>query len=316
MDNLTVTPKDRRYPDILRYHMFTNITVLYYTNEEYARKQLINYINKEFEYYRDELRVSLKTDLELEPQIIEVLPSWIDGFFDDEYKFNESISAQSQKCKVTFNDGTYDNIDGDVIVDLGEEGYEVMNIRDCEKDMVISYYSGITNIDDMILHYAKYANQWELVIKYSNLWKQKFMDVYQSLIADGLSKSEAIRDISNSCGLKRDRVKAYCEENNHRFLRSKKEMRAVLNFLASRELLTDDDKRNTIHAMYYSNNIPLTFGTALKKELYDYFMNEKASTPILDELCQNNTFKKEEIFSSTIVQNKTIKTIKIIKNNE
>jgi hypothetical protein len=135
-DNLTDSNKDKRYPYILRYHLFANIIALYYKNENYALRKLQKYIDKEIEYYAVDYRKALGTDISIDiSQPVEELPGWLDKFFDEEYNINVSISTQSDKCYVTFEDGTNDIVDGEVIADLGEDGYDTINIREAGKGM-------------------------------------------------------------------------------------------------------------------------------------------------------------------------------------
>lgn len=315
-DNLTYSNKDKRFPYILRYHLFANITALYYKNELYALKKLQDYIDKEAEYYSADYRKSLGTDININiSKPAEELPDWLDKFFDEEYNINISISTQPDKCYVTFEDGTNDIVDGEVIANLGEEGYNTINIREAEKGMVISYYHTPKNLDELIAVCEEYKESWNMVNKYSNLWKDKFREIYDSKISLGNSREKAIRAICGASGLKKEMVKSYTKENDSRFLRSKKEMRNVLNYLESLHLITEDDKKRVILAKYHSS-ISLIFGTRLKKELYDSFMIDSFKSPLLDEISKNSGFSKDAIFESAIVTNKTIRTIKIVNNNE
>jgi len=314
-DNLTDSNKDKRYPYILRYHLFANIIALYYKNENYALRKLQKYIDKEIEYYAVDYRKALGTDISIGiSQPVEELPGWLDKFFDEEYNINVSISTQSDKCYVTFEDGTNDIVDGEVIADLGEDGYDTINIREAGKGMEISYYHTPKNLDELIAACEEYKERWNMVSKYSNLWKDKFKEAYNSKISQGISREEAIKAICDASGLKKEIVKSYTKEYDSRFLRSKKEMRKALNYLESLHLISEDDKKKVMLAKYHSS-ISLKFGTILKKELYDSFMNDSNSS-LLDEISKNSGLSKNAIFESTIVTNKIIKSIKIVNNNE
>ena len=315
-DNLTDSNKDKRFPYILKHHLFADITAIYYKNELYALKKLQEYIDKEAEYYSADLRKSLGTDINInKSKPMEELPDWLEKFFDEEYNINISISTQSDKCYVTFEDGTNDIVDGEVIADLGEEGYDTINIREAEKGMIISYYHTPKNLDELIAACEEYKESWNMVIKYSNLWKDKFRELYNSKISQGISREEAIKEICSSSGLKKEMVKSYTKEYDSRFLRSKKEMRNVLNYLESLHLITEDDKKKVMLAKYYSS-FSLKFGTRLKKELYDSFMIDFFKSPLLNEISKNSGLSKDAIFESAIVSNKKIRTIKIVTNNE
>ena len=316
-DNLTDSNKDKRYPYILRYHLFANIIALYYKNENYALRKLQKYIDKEIEYYAVDYRKALGTDISIDiSQPVEELPDWLDKFFEDEYYINQSISSKSERCRVVFEDGTSDVIDGDVIADMGEEGYDTINIREAEKGLEISYYKKPENFEDLIVACGLYSDQWNQIIRYSKLWKEKFIEVYNSFINKGCSKGAAVQAISDSSGLPKERVKAYSKNNGNRFLGSKTEMRNVLNYLASLNLITDVEKKRVIKAKIYNSEIPLEFGTTLKKELYDFFMIDSYKSPLLDEISRNSGLSKNAIFESTIVTNKIIKSIKIVNKNE
>ena len=315
-DNLTDSNKDKRYPYILRYHLFANIIALYYKNENYALRKLQKYIDKEIEYYAVDYRKALGTDISIDiSQPVEELPGWLDKFFDEEYNINVSISTQSDKCYVTFEDGTNDIVDGEVIADLGEDGYDTINIREAGKGMEISYYHTPKNLDELIAACEEYKERWNMVSKYSNLWKDKFKEAYNSKISQGISREEAIKAICDASGLKKEIVKSYTKEYDSRFLRSKKEMRKALNYLESLHLISEDDKKKVMLAKYHSS-ISLKFGTILKKVLYDSFMNDSSNSSLLDEISKNSGFSKNAIFESTIVTNKIIKSIKIVNNNE
>lgn len=315
-DNLTDSNKDKRYPYILRYHLFANIIALYYKNENYALRKLQKYIDKEIEYYAVDYRKALGTDISIDiSQPVEELPGWLDKFFDEEYNINVSISTQSDKCYVTFEDGTNDIVDGEVIADLGEDGYDTINIREAGKGMEISYYHTPKNLDELIAACEEYKERWNMVSKYSNLWKDKFKEAYNSKISQGISREEAIKAICDASGLKKEIVKSYTKEYDSRFLRSKKEMRKALNYLESLHLISEDDKKKVMLAKYHSS-ISLKFGTILKKELYDSFMNDSSNSSLLDEISKNSGLSKNAIFESTIVTNKIIKSIKIVNNNE
>ncbi len=316
-DNLTVSAYDERYTFILRYHLFAKITALYYENEIYAIKKLQNYIDSEIDCYTSDYRKTLGTNIDMDVSLsIEKLPDWIDLFFEDEYNINQSISSQSERCYVTFEDGTSDIIDGDVIADMGEAGYDDINIREAQKGMEISYYKKPENFEVLIAACDMYSDRWNKITKYSKLWKEKFIEAYNSLTNQGCSKKEAIQTISDSSGLPQERVKAYCKDNGNRFLGSKKEMKNVLNYLASLKLITDVEKKEVIKAKYYNSEIPLEFGTALKRELYNHFLRSSLNSPILDEISKNSRISNDEVFASAIVTDKIIKTIKIINSNE
>jgi len=316
VDNLTVSDIDGRYPYILRHHLFANITALYYKNEHYALKKLQQYIDKELEYLAADYRKTLGTDISINiSQPVEELPDWLDKFFEDEYNINISISTQSDKCYVTFEDETSDKIDGEVIADLGEEGYNTINIRDAQKGMDISYYKTPNNLDNLIIACEEYKESWNMVIKYSNLWKDMFRELYDSKISQGNSREEAIKAICDASGLKKEMVKSYTKEYERRFLGNKKEMRKVLNYLESLNLITEDDKKKVMLAKCYSS-ISIKFGTRLKKELYGFFMIDSFKSPLLDEISKNSGLSKNAIFESAIVTNKIIRTIKIVNNNE
>ena len=315
-DNLTVSNKDERYPYILKHHLFAEIIALYYRNELYAAKKLQKYIDKETEYYSAEYRKTFETNISIViSQPVEELPDWLNTFFDEEYNINVSISTQSDKCNVTFEDGTDDIVDGEVIADLGEEGYDTINIREAEKGMVISYYHTPKNLDELIAACGEYKERWNMVTKYSKLWKNKFRETYDSKITQGISREEAIKAICDASGLKKEMVKSYTKEYGSRFLRRKKEMRNVLNYLESLHLITADEKKNIMLAKYHSS-ISLKFGTRLKKELYDSFMIDSFKSPLLNEISKNSGLSINAIFESAIVTNKIIKTIKIVNNNE
>ena len=315
-DNLTDSNKDKRYPYILRYHLFANIIALYYKNENYALRKLQKYIDKEIEYYAVDYRKALGTDISIGiSQPVEELPGWLDKFFDEEYNINVSISTQSDKCYVTFEDGTNDIVDGEVIADLGEDGYDTINIREAGKGMEISYYHTPKNLDELIAACEEYKERWNMVSKYSNLWKEKFKEAYDSKISQDISREEAIKAICDASGLKKEMVKSYTKEYDSRFLRSKKEMRKALNYLESLHLISEDDKKKVMLAKYHSS-ISLKFGTILKKELYDSFMKDSCKSSLLDEISKNSGLSKNAIFESAIVTNKIIKSIKIVNNNE
>ena len=315
-DNLTDSNKDKRYPYILRYHLFANIIALYYKNENYALRKLQKYIDKEIEYYAVDYRKALGTDISIDiSQPVEELPGWLDKFFDEEYNINVSISTQSDKCYVTFEDGTNDIVDGEVIADLGEDGYDTINIREAGKGMEISYYHTPKNLDELIAACEEYKERWNMVSKYSNLWKEKFKEAYDSKISQDISREEAIKAICDASGLKKEMVKSYTKEYDSRFLRSKKEMRKALNYLESLHLISEDDKKKVMLAKYHSS-ISLKFGTILKKELYDSFMKDSCKSSLLDEISKNSGLSKNAIFESAIVTNKIIKSIKIVNNNE
>ena len=93
-------------------------------------------------------------------------------------------------------------------------------------------------------------------------------------------------------------------------------MKNVLNYLASLKLITDVEKKEVIKAKYYNSEIPLEFGTALKRELYNHFLRSSLNSPILDEISKNSRISNDEVFASAIVTDKIIKTIKIINSNE
>jgi len=315
-DNLTVSDKDKRYPYILRYHLFANIIALYYKNEHYALTKLKKYIDKEVEYSSADYRKTLGTDISINiSQPVEELPDWLDKFFDEEYNINVSISTQSDKCYVTFEDGTNDIVDGEVIADLGEDGYDTINIREAGKGMEISYYHTPKNLDELIAACEEYKERWNMVSKYSNLWKDKFKEAYDSKISQGISREEAVKAICDASGLKKEMVKSYTKEYDSRFLRSKKEMRKALNYLESLHLISEDDKKKVMLAKYHSS-ISLKFGTILKKELYDSFVKDSCKSSLLDEISKNSGLSKNAIFESAIVTNKIIKSIKIVNNNE
>lgn len=315
-DNLTVSDKDKRYPYILRYHLFANIIALYYKNEHYALTKLKKYIDKEVEYCSADYRKTLGTDISINiSQPVEELPDWLDKFFDEEYNINVSISTQSDKCYVTFEDGTNDIVDGEVIADLGEDGYDTINIREAGKGMEISYYHTPKNLDELIAACEEYKERWNMVSKYSNLWKDKFKEAYDSKISQGISREEAVKAICDASGLKKEMVKSYTKEYDSRFLRSKKEMRKALNYLESLHLISEDDKKKVMLAKYHSS-ISLKFGTILKKELYDSFVKDSCKSSLLDEISKNSGLSKNAIFESAIVTNKIIKSIKIVNNNE
>lgn len=315
-DNLTVSDKDKRYPYILRYHLFANIIALYYKNEHYALTKLKKYIDKEVEYCSADYRKTLGTDISINiSQPVEELPDWLDKFFDEEYIINVSISTQSDKCYVTFEDGTNDIVDGEVIADLGEDGYDTINIREAGKGMEISYYHTPKNLDELIAACEEYKERWNMVSKYSNLWKDKFKEAYDSKISQGISREEAVKAICDASGLKKEMVKSYTKEYDSRFLRSKKEMRKALNYLESLHLISEDDKKKVMLAKYHSS-ISLKFGTILKKELYDSFVKDSCKSSLLDEISKNSGLSKNAIFESAIVTNKIIKSIKIVNNNE
>ena len=315
-DNLTVSDKDKRYPYILRYHLFANIIALYYKNEHYALTKLKKYIDKEVEYSSADYRKTLGTDISINiSQPVEELPDWLDKFFDEEYNINVSISTQSDKCYVTFEDGTNDIVDGEVIAYLGEDGYDTINIREAGKGMEISYYHTPKNLDELIAACEEYKERWNMVSKYSNLWKDKFKEAYDSKISQGISREEAVKAICDASGLKKEMVKSYTKEYDSRFLRSKKEMRKALNYLESLHLISEDDKKKVMLAKYHSS-ISLKFGTILKKELYDSFVKDSCKSSLLDEISKNSGLSKNAIFESAIVTNKIIKSIKIVNNNE
>ncbi len=316
-DNLAVNAYDKRYSYILRYHLFAKITALYYVNESYAIKQLNNYINREYAYYNSDYRKALQTNIDVVLQPTEeILPDWIEKFFEEEYNINQFISSQSERCRVTFDDGTSDIIDGDVIADMGEDGYTDINIRETYTGLEISYYKKPENFEILIAACAKYSERWKQIVYYSALWKCKFIEAYNSFINQGYNRGEAIQTISDNSSLPKERVKAYSKENGNKFLSSKKEMRNMLNYLASLGLITDADKRNVIKAKFYNSEIPLEFGTALKRDLYSTFLGDEPNPTLLDEICANSGISKDVIIASAIVQNKIIKSIKIVSNNE
>lgn len=316
-DDLSVNSFDERYPFILRHHLFAKVIALYYKYEEYARKKLENYINSEIGYYTSEVRKRLKTNIDFSSiPVDEQLPGWLDDFFEEDYYINQSIISQSDRCRVTFEDDTSDIIDGDIIVDLGEEGYNDINIREAKKGMVITYYKKPDNFEDLIAVCPKYAEKWKMISDYSNLWKSKFIESYNYIISQGQTKKQAILDLSVSCKLPKERVKMYVRENNNRFLGSKKEMRNVLNYLASIGLITDEEKKKIILAKSFNSQIPLEFGTSFKKELFDYFMRNTFKCPLLKVLSNNIGLSKNAILTSAIVKDKIIKSIKTANNNE
>lgn len=320
LDNLAINNFwDDRYPTILRYHLFANITALYYTNESYAFKSLLNYISQEFKCYTDEFRKKLFTNVEIEiPQPeLEALPDWWDDFVEEEYLINESISGQTERCSVTFEDGTSDTIDGDVIADLGEEGYVIINVREAKKGMDISYYKrDIENFERLISACTKYQVQWNLIINSSKKWKQKLLDVYNTKIDQGLSREDAIRTISVDSALPTERVKAYCKDNSPRFLNSRKEMINILNYLVSLRLITEEDKKTIASAKRLNGQAPIKFGRELKKVLYDSFLNDNFNSSFLEGISKNCGLSINDIFSSAIVSNKIIRTIKILNTND
>lgn len=320
LDNLAVNNVwDNRYPTILRYHLFANIIALYYTNESYASKSLLNYINKEFECFTDDYRKKLCTniDIKIPHTEVEVLPDWWENFVEDEYLINESISGRSERCSVTFEDGMSDIIDGDVIADVGEDGYDVINIRDAKKGMEISYYKrNIDHFDNLIGACEKYKVQWNLIINSSKTWKQKLLDVYNTIIGQGLSREDAIKKISTDSGLPVERVKTYCKENSPRFLNSRKEMINILNYLVSLRLITEEEKKNIAGAKRLNGQTPIKFGRELKKVLYDSFMNDNFNSSFLEGISKNSGLSINDIFSSAIVSNKIIKSIKILNKND
>ena len=319
-DNLAVNFWDNRYPDILRYHLFAEVVVLYYNHERIAYKTLQKYIDSEFGSYTNEYRQQLNTNIDIEtPTVVpEELPDWWDNFVEDEYLINESISVRSEKRCVIFDDGESDIVDGDVIVDLGEDGYESINIRDAKKGMEISYYKrDIENFEKLISACDKYKVQWEQIIKYSEMWKQQLLAKYKSKISQDFSREDAIKTIASESGLPVERIKAYCqEETPRRFLQSPKEMTNILNYLVLSNLLTEEDKSGITKAKRLNGQIPKRFGRELKKVLFDSFLKDNFNSPFLNGISKNSGLSIDEIFSSAIVQNKKIKSIEIVKNNE
>lgn len=315
MDAPAHTSYDHRYSFVRRYCMYAEIDALYYQSyEDFYQKTLLRYINRENDVYNSEIRKRFGTNIEItstseSPEI----PQSLLDFAIDEYEYYNAYngSKRGYNIEVTFEDKSKAVIDGDVLINEGDE-YVEKNISDLEGDenakgLEITYYEKSDSFDEYTRCYYDFPENGD-VKTYSDLWKRAFISLYKELTF----RSDAVKTIHKATGLKERTIKQYSKPYAPYFLKSQKDMNRIVEYLIDNKKITSDEGKYVLasHNVYKKNT---RLGLQLKTEIYSYLMRADQQLKVLNRISTNSEGKisVEDIVKSSLKRG-IIKSIKSV----
>lgn len=316
LDNLSHSQWDDRYTYILSQRMSMRITALYYEGfEEYSIKQLDEYISSETDCYTSPLREAWGTKLlEAENRLSDARTT-LDDYaeieeFDYNYNSHRDYDYEKTKYKVTFSDGSEDNIEGDVL--LNDERIERISIsnlmeRGGYKGKVLTYYKSPDNLNELMR--LCFTLPYDEIDYYSELWKKAFGERFNDLLLNN-SKSKAIDIISRECKIGKCIIMTYINGTRRQFLKRKAQMEAVCKYLVlTGKVIEKDSKR--IMSAFTANQYLKSNGKTFKDMILALCQNENYSNGLLNRLLTYKYSNRKQLLDD-LTRTKTIKTISII----
>ena len=313
LDNLGFNERyDNRYSYILRYNILMRVTALYYEGfEEYSQNSLNSFLNHGIWYMSTPFRESGITciDRRLLQDINHTTETAQSRTLDDFLNFENNddnhpmYARNNTRYTVTFADRTTETIDGDIVIQEGDE-YSIINIADLAtreyRNMQITYYRNPDNFDQLIELGVDLPN--EDINRYSNLWKERFITHFNTFV----NPDDAVNYIHQHSGLPKNRIIGYSEENGNLFIRENDLMRRMCNYLVQQNLITQEDS-DYILAARRAWGTRRDFGRNLKSHILRFFVNENYDSDLLRRLLDNG-YTRENLIEQITATN-TIRRI-------
>lgn len=277
LDGPSASRYDESYKYLLRYCLYAEAEALYYEgHEEFLEQSLTHFIAKEFAIYNGKLRQDWGT-------CIDFNCSSDTGIHNEELQLEDFFQYENESCRhiyspsetaysVRFVDGSIVSISGDVLLRSEDETCQV-SLSDLllqfQRGNTIVYYQTPENLDKIHCSALGCEPLYGKVQQFANLWKKRFVDYYQRVRVGSASDRDAIEKIHSKCRLSRNIIRIYSKENNHLFLKEKKNMEAMCTLLQ----LTSDEKKYIMAAKRFVDE-KSQFGRTLKQLVFNLCLEQ------------------------------------------
>ena len=281
---------------VMRYHLFPKLRCLYYKDIETQRmNRAKRNINNDPFFSVDAISAEQNSE--------EVAIVKLEDYIDLEPYQRDFYSLVYGAEKVIFTDGSSEQLSGDVIFSVNDEGLKriaVTDIMDKEGKTII-FYSQNANNREIFNH---------LVNGYYNFPEGRDVDYYADLWQN------ALRDLIEQTP--KESLEALCKElkisktvlNNHIDGRSKfmqkNKFEKVLDMLKHKGLINDEEKLYIKAAKTFYNSSSKSFGSQLKDALYRVRIDENDKTDFLRKLEAKTGYNAKDLMEEFIFT-KTIK---------
>lgn len=285
---------------ILRNRINPRIKVLYYKGLEDARRSsLERYIESEYLIYCSELRKrwTCKFTNSNEIRTVDTKDWEIEELRTLDEVSNESPKTRVQLYSVTCCNGEQLSLKGDVLLYVPDQddwercSLDGLSIKDGES-VLIRYYQQPESFDDFIDEEQK-----KLVGKAAALWREQYQNEYKTLISREREESVLGR-LKQELKMGEPLIRSYAEDkNDNKFLRSRKGMRRMCEWLIGKGRIKKDDAERVMFAQRI-NAQNVGMGKKLKEALIEYGLTGSVS----DWLKEQENINIEELYSQSIIE--------------
>lgn len=308
LDGPSASRYDESYKYLLRYCLYAEVEALYYEgHEEFLKQSLTHFIAKEFAIYNGKLRQDWGT-------CINFNYSSDTGIHNEELQLEDFFKYENEACRhiyspsetaysVRFVDGSIVSISGDVLLRSEDETCQIslsdLLLRNHRGNTIV-YYQTPENLDKIHCSALGCEPLYGKVQQYANLWKKRFMDYYQRVRVGSASDRDAVEIIHSKCRLSRNIISIYSKENNHLFLKEKKNMEAMCTLLQ----LSSDEKKYIMAAKRFIDE-KSQFGRTLKQLVFNLCLEkdlvDEKQKDYWNKLSQH--YSKDQILEWTCKEN-------------
>lgn len=290
---------------ILRHQVAPKISVLFYKGIEDLRcRTFKTYIANEERVYTSELRdkwtLSWKSvfptsnfaPAKLDDDLVELQEVW--------YKSNMAVS-EAQEFEVIRTSGEKVSLRGEILLyDEDDELWGEYSLREDllskSKSCRIKYYqqpqSFVALMEDKDVE--RYSGKWK------DAFRNEFLTRFSSVA--GAKEESVLEDLRKEIGLTNQSLKSYAKGNSqNKFLRSKKGMRAMCNWLKSKGRISDSDVEAILQARRIYNSENIVLGKNLKSDLFEYILTGKTPER-LRLLLESKRISIESLMKEAIVE--------------
>ena len=305
------------FADLLEQVALGTYYFLYYDLSDI--RYLEDYLIREDEVYSQDYRVMALDKLmpvvrNNRTESTKTLDDFLDVSLFDEIEYKSWI-AVNNSYQVSFNDGSEEVLQGDVIVDANTINLDEMYESQDFKGKVITFYKSPENFGELIALYKGQLGQDETY--YSDLWKSKLRQLFAK---------DADRDIKKLSvmlpGISSSVLKPYLKQGRSPlFVQNMGSMRRICKVLNEHRYITLDEMKYILSAKK-SREENTKLGRALKQELFDYKLgrNTTSEYDIIKRITKGSEENGHPLIADDLVSislfRKTIANIKEYKQQE
>ena len=284
-----------RISEVMRYRNFAQIHAVYYKN-----------IESDLKRYSEE---NLKNDTlfsdgyEQQEDCSDAKPFNIEQYYN--YGgLHSSFISQVNKSRIDFNDGSSENISGDVLI-VGNDGQlksKPLADIDDKSGLKIIYYHNVSDVFDSLIGAYYELPKGKTPESYSKLWHQALRKFVGEFTTD-----KQRQQFCKETGITTTMLNHHLTDQPPCFMKKETHMKNIINRLTEAKLITSEDAKYIIALRGYMRGTSISFGGNLKEALFEYKLNQGKGIPKFLIPLLEKTQLSIETLCEEFLCNKTIK---------